>query len=229
VTGTIVNAFSIVIAGSIGLLFRKGISDTVIRTMQDGLGLLVLVIGLQYGFKGESLPVIGLSIALGAVIGEWRAWEGRLEKLGEWMQKKIAHGDSQFSKGFISATLVFCVGAMAVLGALEDGLTDHYDILLLKSMLDGISALIFAASMGAGVLFSAIPVLLYQGAITLCAGFLQPFFTDALLNNMTALGGVLIAGIGTNIIGITRIRVANLLPGLLILPFIMILFQHLPL
>lgn len=228
-TGTFVNAVSIVIAGSIGLLFRKGISDAVTRTMQDGLGLLVLVIGVQYGFKGESLPVIGLSLALGAVIGEWRAWEARLENLGGWMQKKIAYGDSEFSQGFISASLVFCVGAMAVLGALEDGLTGNYEILLLKSMLDGISALIFAASMGVGVLFSAIPVLLYQGTITLCAGFLQPFFTDALLNNITALGGILIVGIGTNMIGITKIRVANLLPGLLILPFIMILFQHLPL
>lgn len=227
-TGTIINAAAIVLAGLLGLLFRKGIPESMSRTMQDGLGLLIIVIGLQYGLKAESLAVVGISLALGAVIGEWRNWEARLEQAGMWLQKKVGGGESQFVKGFVSATLVFCVGAMAVVGALEDGLTHNYEILLVKSMLDGIFSMIFAASMGVGVLFSAIPVLLYQGAISLGAGFLEPLLTDPILNNVSALGGVLIAGIGTNILGITRIRVANLLPGVFIIPFIMALAGFLP-
>ena len=147
--------------------------------------------------------------------------------LGEKLQRRFGNGDSSFVKGFVSATLLFCIGAMAVVGALEDGLTGNYQILLVKSMLDGIFSMLFAASMGVGVLFSAIPVLLYQGAISLGAGFLKPVLTGVMLDNITALGGILIAGLGLNILGVTRIRVANLLPGILLVPLIMLLFQTL--
>jgi uncharacterized protein len=137
--------------------------------------------------------------------------------------------NEQFVKGFVTATMVFCVGAMAILGSLEDGLTHNPQILIVKSMLDGLFSIIFAASMGVGVLFSAIPVFLYQGAITLGATFIKPFMTDPMLYNITALGGILIAGIGLNALGITRIRVANLLPGLFFIPLLMFLASYLPL
>lgn len=227
--GTIINALAVLICGLLGLALGKGIPERMSRTMQDGLGILIMVIGLQYGFKADNLAVVGISLALGAVIGEWRQWEAKLEKLGIWLETKVGGGESQFVKGFVSATLVFCVGAMAVVGSLQDGLTHNHEILLVKSMLDGILSIIFAASMGVGVVFSAIPILLYQGSISLCAGFIKPLMTDPMLNNITALGGILIAGIGMNTIGITRIRVANLLPGLLLIPFIMALFAYLPL
>ena len=226
-TGTIINATAIIVAGLIGLTLRKGIPDNISRTMQDGLGLLIIIIGVQYGLKADNLAVIGLSLALGAAIGEWRRWEDRLENLGQRLQKRFGNGNSSFVKGFVSATLLFCVGAMAVVGALEDGLIGNYQILLVKSMLDAIFSMLFAASMGVGVLFSAIPVLLYQGAISLGAGFLKPILTGAMLDNITSLGGVLIAGLGLNILGVTRIRVANLLPGILLLPLIMYIFQTL--
>ena len=220
-TGTIINAAAIVFAGLLGLILHREIPDHLARTMQDGLGILILVIGLQYGFKADSLAIVGLSLALGAVIGEWRQWEAKLERLGEKLQRMTGGSNEQFVKGFVTATMVFCVGAMAILGSLEDGLTHNPQILIVKSMLDGIFSIIFAASMGTGVLFSAIPVFLYQGAITLGASFLQPFMTDPLLNNVTALGGILIAGIGLNTLGITRIRLANLLPGLFFVPLLM--------
>lgn len=220
-TGTIINAAAIIIAGLIGLFLRKGIPENMSRSMQDGLGILILVIGLQYGFKADSLAVVGISLALGAVIGEWRQWEAKLEKLGQKLESMTGGGDDQFVKGFVSATMVFCVGAMAVVGSLEDGLTHNYQILLVKSMLDGIFSIIFAASMGVGVLFSALPVFIYQGSISLGAGFIKPLITDPMLSNITALGGILIAGIGLNTLGITRIRVANLLPGLFMIPLIM--------
>lgn len=224
-TGTIINAAAIVGAGLIGLALRKGIPADISRTMQDGMGLLIIIIGIQYGLQAENLAVIGLSLAFGAAIGEWRRWEARLDALGRKLQNRFGNGDSYFVKGFVSATLLFCVGAMAVVGSLEDGLTGNYQILLVKSMLDGIFSLLFAASMGVGVLFSAVPVLLYQGAISLGAGVIKPLLTDVMLTNITALGGVLIAGLGLNILGVTRIKVANLLPGILLVPLFMFLFQ----
>ena len=228
-TGTIINAAAIVIAGALGLFLRKGIPANMTKSMQDGLGILILVIGLQYGFKADNLAVVGISLALGAVLGEWGQWEAKLEKLGVTLERRIGGGDDQFVKGFVTATMVFCVGAMAIVGSLEDGLTNNSRILIVKSMLDGIFSILFAASMGIGVLFSAIPVFLYQGAISLGASFLKPLITDPMLNNITALGGVLIAGIGLNTLGLTRIRVANLLPGLLFIPLIMALVKYLPL
>lgn len=225
-TGTIINAAAIAAAGLAGLLLRRGIAENVSRSIQDGLGLLVFVIGIKYSFKADNLAVIGLSLALGALIGEWRQWEHKLEVLGTRLQSLFPAGESDFVKGFVSASLLFCVGAMGVVGALEDGLTGNYQILLVKSVLDGIFSIIFAASMGVGVLFSSLPVLLYQGAISLGAGFLKPLLTDPMLNNITALGGILITGLGLNLLGVTRIRVANLLPGLILVPFIMLLFQH---
>lgn len=228
-TGTIINAAAIVIAGSLGLFLRKGIPENMSRSMQDGLGILIIIIGLQYGFKADNLAVVGLSLALGTVIGEWGQWEAKLEKLGVKLESIAGGGDDQFVKGFVTATMVFCIGAMAIVGALEDGLTGNSQILIVKSMLDAVFSIIFAASMGVGVLFSAIPVFLYQGAICVGAGFLKPLITDPMLNNIIALGGVLITGIGLNALGLTRIRVANLLPGLLFIPAVMALFKYLPL
>ena len=227
-TGTIINAAAIAGAGLVGLLLSRGIAGNVSKTILDGLGLLVFIIGVKYAFQADNFAVIGLSLAAGAVIGEWRQWEYKLEVLGSKLQTLFSSGESDFAKGFVSASLLFCVGAMGVVGALEDGLTGNYQILLIKSMLDGIFAIIFAASMGVGVLFSSISVLLYQGAISLGAGALKPLLTDPILNNITALGGVLIAGLGLNLLGLTHIRVANILPGLILIPFIMLLFQHIP-
>lgn len=227
-TGTIINAIAIIAAGSFGLLLKRGIPENLSQTLQEGMGLLILIIGVQYGLKAESLAVIGISLALGAAVGEWRQWEAKLERLGVRLEKVFGDGESPFVKGFVSATLVFCVGAMAILGPLQDGLTHQYDILLVKSMLDGIFSMIFAASMGIGVLFSALPVFLYQGAISLGASVIKPLLTDPMISNITGLGGVLIAGIGVNAMGLTRIRIANLLPGLIFIPVIMALMQYLP-
>lgn len=227
-TGTLINAAAILIAGIIGLFLRRGIPDNMSRTIQNALGLLIIVIGIQYGFKAENLAVVGISLALGAVIGEWRQWEARLEKLGVKLEKALGREESTFVKGFVSATLLFCVGAMAVVGALEDGLTGNHQILLVKSMLDGIFAMLFSASMGIGVIFSAFPVLIYQGAISLGAEVIKPLLTDPMLNNITALGGILIAGLGFNILGITHIKVANILPGVIVVPILMALLNLLP-
>lgn len=220
-TGTIINALSIVIAGFVGLFLSKGLPEKMSSSIQDGLGILIIVIGMQYAFKADNIALIGLSLACGAVLGEWGDWEAKLEKVGEKLQGMLGMGEGRFVKGFVTSTLIFCVGAMAIVGALEDGLNNNYDILLVKSMLDGIFSLIFSASMGIGVIFSAVPVFLYQGAISLGASLIKPFLNEVMLSNITALGGILIAAIGTNMLGVTKIRVANLLAGLLFVPLFM--------
>lgn len=210
-------------------MLHKGIPDEISRGMQDGLGLLILIIGISYGLKADSFAVVGLSLAAGAVIGEWRQWEQKLDMMGKGIEKRLGGEENHFARGFVSASLLFCVGAMGVIGALEDGLTGNYQILLIKSILDGILSIIFSASMGIGVLFSAIPVLIYQGTISLASGVIKPLLSDPVLNNITALGGVLIAGLGLNILRLTHIRVANFLPGIILIPFVMWLFNYLPL
>ena len=228
-TGTFINAGVIIVAGAVGLLLRKGIPEEMNCSLQNALGLLILVIGIYYGIKADSFAVVGLSLAIGVVIGEWRQWEHKLEKLGARLEKMLGGEKNQFTKGFVSASLVFCIGAMGVIGALENGLTGDYHILLIKSILDGILAIIFSASMGVGVLFSSIPVLFYQGAISLAAGLLKPFVNDVMLNNITAMGGILIAGLGLNILGVAKIRVANFLPGIFLVPFVMWLLHFIAL
>jgi len=220
-TGTIINAAAIIGGGLVGLLLRKGIPERINVTIQHAMGLLVLIIGIQYTFNVQNLAVIGVSLVLGAIWGEWQDWEEKLQLLGNKLQNKFSSNDNHFVKGFVSASLLFCVGAMAVVGALEDGLTGNYEILLVKSLLDGVFSIIFTASMGIGVIFSALPVLFYQGGISLASGIIKPFLTDPMLNNITALGGLLIAGLGLNILQITHIRVANLLPGIIMVPLVM--------
>jgi uncharacterized membrane protein YqgA involved in biofilm formation len=193
----------------------------------DGLGILVLALGIQYTFEAENVALVGLCLALGGGLGEWWQWEAKLEQGGRWLQRRLPNLGAGFAQAFVSTSLVFCVGAMSILGSLEDGLTGDPQILLIKSMLDGVFSLIFAASMGIGVLFSAFPVLLYQGLITWGAEYLQPFFTEALLNNVVALGGILIAAIGLNLLKLTNIRVANLLPGIFLLPAVMLVIEAL--
>ncbi|HBQ86874.1 MAG TPA: DUF554 domain-containing protein [Syntrophomonas sp.] len=227
-TGTLINTGAILVGGLIGLFLRRGIPENYSRTVQDALGLLIIVIGIQYGFKADNVALVGLSLAIGAVIGEWRQWEARLENVGVRLQKALGREESSFVKGFVSATLLFIVGAMGVVGALEDGLTGNHQILIIKAMLDGIFSMLFSASMGIGVLFSAFPILIYQGSISLGAEIIKPLLTDPMLNNITALGGIIIAGLGFNMLGLTRIKVGNILPGIIVVPLLMALIKFLP-
>lgn len=216
--GTLINALAIVLGGLLGLLFRKGIPENFNRTIQDGLGMVVVAIGLQYALKADHWAVLGSSLALGAVIGEWQQWEQRLQIWGDKVQQVFRAEGNRFVEGFIAASLLFCVGAMGIVGALEDGLTGNYDVLSVKALLDGIFALVFSANYGAGVVFSFLPVLIYQGAISIGAVWLQPVLTPLMMNTITSLGGLIITALGLNIIGVTRIRIANLLPALLLAP-----------
>ena len=216
--GVWVNFAAVVIGGLIGCLLRGGIKDKYRKTINNGLGLCIICIGMNGALDTENMLVVIISIAIGAVLGEWLRIEDGLDHLGEWAQRHLAKGDSGFAAGFANATLLFCVGAMAVVGALEAGLQSKADTLLAKSALDGVSSIIFASSLGPGVIFSAIPLTLYQGGIAALSGVLAPFLTDPLINEMSAVGSVLIIAIGLNMMDLPkeRIRVGNLLPAIFI-------------
>ncbi|MCX7841459.1 MAG: DUF554 domain-containing protein [Clostridia bacterium] len=227
--GTIVNAVSIVAGGMAGTFVKNGLSQRFKQTVIQAIGLSVLIIGvsgtlsgLGKQIKGESTDrtmLMILSLVIGGVAGELINIEEKLERMGNWFQRKLVKGESTFAQGFITASLIYCVGAMAIVGSLEDGLTGSTSTLFAKSVLDGVSAVIFAATMGIGVAFSALPILIYQGGITLLAGLIKPWLTDSVINQMSLVGSALIMAIGINILEIKRIKVGNMLPAIFI-PFI---------
>lgn len=214
--GTIVNVITIILGSLIGVLLKKGIKEAYKDTIMNGIGLAVVVIGITGGIKSENIVLVIASIVLGSLIGETIGIEHKLDQLGNHMEKRFGKGDANFSKGFVTASLVYCIGAMAIVGALESGLSGHHETLFAKSMLDGISAVIFASTLGIGVAFSAIPVLIYQGGITLLANLVKDIMTPEVILEMSAVGGILILAIGINILGIKKIKVANMLPAIFI-------------
>ena len=213
--GTVVNAAAILIGGAIGLLLRNGLPDRISDAVMSGVALTVLYVGVSGSLEGEKTLVAILSIVVGGAIGTWVNIDKGLNKLGTFAQKKLSGNQegSTFAEGFINASLVFCVGAMAVVGSLQSGLTGNHEVLFAKALLDGISSAVYAAALGSGVLLSALPVFLYQGAITLLAGLLSPVLSEDVVAEMTCVGSLLIIGIGLNMLKVTKLKLANYLPA----------------
>lgn len=214
--GTIVNTVAIIIGSLLGVSLRRGIPDATKETVIAAIGLAVLLIGLKSALRSDALLLVIISLAVGAVIGEVLQIEDRLQRLGYWVGQKMGRTGEGVAQGFVTASLVYCVGAMAIVGALESGLAGNHQTLFAKSLLDGVTAIIFASTLGIGVIFSSLSVLLYQGSITLAASYLKPFLTPAVVSQMTAVGGLLILAIGLNILDIRKLRIGNMLPGLFI-------------
>ncbi|MFE7152462.1 DUF554 domain-containing protein, partial [Heyndrickxia sporothermodurans] len=222
--GTIVNGICIVIGSLLGKLLHK-IPERVKGTVMYAIGLAVIVLGLQMGLKSEHFLIVILSLVFGAVIGEMTMIEEKLNKLGNWLEKRVGSNEQgNISEGFVTATLIFVIGAMAIIGALDSGIRGDHNVLYTKAIIDGFTALILTTTLGIGVIFSAIPVFLYQGLIAIFATQIDRVIPDALMNSfiveMTSTGGIMIVAIGLNIAGITKIRVANLLPGILVVAII---------
>lgn len=215
--GTIVNALAIIAGSLAGLFFHKGIAENYKQIVLQGVGLSVVLIGWKSALAADNLLVVILSIVVGAILGEWLAIESKLEWLGQFLENKVtsrSSDTSSFARGFVTASLVFCVGSMAIVGSLESGLTGNHQTLFAKAVLDGVISVIFASAMGLGVLFSSVAVLLYQGLITLAAVFLKQYLVATTIQQMTAVGGLLIVAIGINMLGILKIRVGNMLPAI---------------
>ncbi len=218
--GTIINTLAILLGSLAGILLRKGLPQRLRETVMQGLGLCVLIIGVLSAIKTQDMMAVIISIVVGGLIGALLNIEKRLDQLGLRMQKLLAGkhdaGDNLFAKGFVTASLIYCVGAMAIVGSLESGLKGDHSTLIAKSALDGISAIVFASTMGPGVALSALAVLVYQGSISLLAGWASPLFTPVLIAEMSAVGGLLIIGIGLNLLYDKRIAVGNLLPAIFV-------------
>ncbi|MDR7522379.1 MAG: DUF554 domain-containing protein [Armatimonadota bacterium] len=216
--GTIVNTVAVLAGGSAGLLLRRRIPDRIRETVMMGIGLATLLIGMQMALQTQNVLGVIVSLVAGGVIGEALHIEDGIEILSRWAERRVgAAGETQTgAAAFVTSSLLFCVGPMAVLGAIQDGLGQPPVLLYTKSMLDGISAVAIGAALGAGVLLSAVTVFVYQGAMTLAAGALQGGLSPAMTRELTATGGVLIVGLGLGILQIRRIRVGNLVPALVV-------------
>ena len=215
--GTIVNALAIVAGSLLGLLFSKGIADNYKDIILSGVGLSVMLIGVKSALVSNDLMVVIFSVILGALLGEWLNIEKKLEMFVKFLESKVSaksNDSKSFARGFVTASLVFCVGSMAIVGSLESGLTGNHQTLFAKSVLDGVTSIIFASTMGLGVMFSGLAVFLYQGLITLTAVFMKNFLVPETIEQMTSVGGLLIMAIGFNMLKITTIRVGNLIPGI---------------
>ncbi len=225
--GTIVNAAAILVGGTLGLLLKKGIPERVSGGIMQGLGLVVIYIAVSGMLKGSNALIATISIVVGGAIGMIFDFDGHFSRFAARLEQKLApkdDGSSKIAEGFITATLLYCVGAMAVVGSLNSGLTGNHEVLFTKSILDGVSAVIFASTLGAGVLLSAIPLFLYQGAITLLAQFLAPVLSDAAVAEMTCVGSLLILAIGLNLLKMTKIKVMDFILAIFI-PIGLVLFM----
>ncbi|WP_096186078.1 DUF554 domain-containing protein [Evansella halocellulosilytica] len=227
--GTIVNGLAIIIGAWLGTKL-KYFSDGMKETVTKAIGLAVVVLGITMAMEGNEIIIVILSLAIGSIVGERLNIEGKLNEVGNWLERKMRKSNSSnIAEGFVAATLLFVVGAMAIIGALDSGLRQDHSVLLTKSVLDGFFSIVFAATLGIGVLFSAFPVLLYQGSIALSATFIATRipeeWLDLLISEITSAGGIMIIGIGLNLIGISKIRIANLLPAIIFVILFVIIYS----
>ena len=225
--GTIANCCAIICGGIVGLFIKDKMTDKISQTIMNGLALCVLYIGISGTLEGENTLMTIVCMAIGALIGELIDIDKLIIKTGDNIESKFKKEDDNdkisISQGFVSATLLFCVGAMAIVGSLQSGLSNNHEVLFAKSILDGIVSIIFATYLGIGVMFSSISVFLYQGAITLGASFLSGILNDSVINLMSTTGSLLIIGLGLNMLKVTNIKIANLLPSVFLPIFFTIL------
>lgn len=219
-TGSFVNAAAIVAGSLIGCMLHSRFPERIRTIVFQGLGLCVLLIGFKMAFKAQDILVVLFSILLGGIVGELIRLDTLFDRLGNRLKTAIGSSNPKFTEGLITASLIFCIGAMAIIGSIEEGIRNNPTILYTKSILDGFASVALASSFGTGVLFSAIPVLLYQGSITIGSSYLQDFLSPELIDQLSATGGLLIAGIGIILLEIKEIRLANLLPSLALVPLL---------
>ncbi|MFP4481812.1 MAG: DUF554 domain-containing protein [Thermovirgaceae bacterium] len=215
VFGTLVNAFAIIAGSLFGIVIHRKMPRRLTKITFQALGLFSLFLGTQMAFRSGNILILIFSIVLGAVVGELLNIDGGIRKVSGHIKAHLKTSGDRFTEGFVTAVLLYCVGSIAVLGALEEGLGGFPNLLLTKSLMDGASSIALAASFGPGVLFSAVPLFIYQGSLTLLASQLGTVLTETVINEITAAGGLMILGIGLNILEIQQVKVINMLPGLL--------------
>jgi uncharacterized membrane protein YqgA involved in biofilm formation len=216
---------SIIVGSLIGLLFKGNIPEKYSKTIMHAIGLAVVLIGIKAAIQTDAILVVIISLAVGSFLGELIRIEDRLEQFGNWIGRRLSGDSAGISKGFVTASLLYCVGAMAIVGSMESGLTGNHQTLFAKSILDGIGSVIFASTLGIGVLFSAISVFVYQGLITMTASWIKPLLLPEVVSQMSAVGGLLIFAIGISLLEIKKIKIGNMLPAIFI-PLIYQVLKH---
>lgn len=224
-TGTIINVVAILLGSALGILFGGKLSRQLKSTVVSGMGLFLLGMGLQMFLKTENSLVVLGALVFGTLLGEWWRIEEGLKRFGEFLESKFSReaddGSNRFIRGFMTASLLFAIGPIGILGSIQDGLSGDYNLLVVKSVIDGFVSIAFASTLGIGVAFSSLIIFVYQGAISLMAIQLDAIVTTSMMNELTATGGVLLLGIGlSNLLEIKKIRIGNMLPALLIAPLI---------
>ncbi|MCD6205894.1 MAG: DUF554 domain-containing protein [Candidatus Marinimicrobia bacterium] len=222
--GTIVNVATVLAGSALGLLFHRRLPEKITGIVFQGIGLFTLFLGFSMASKTSNFLIMIFSIVIGSIIGELLSLDSALDKFSDRLKNRIGSKNDKFSEGLIAAFLLFCMGSMTILGAFEEGLGNSPNLLYAKSLLDGFSSIALSAGLGIGVMFSAIPLLIYQGGLTLFAGWLGEFFSDIVINEMSAVGGLMLIGLGISILEIKSIKVINMTPGLLVAIILAIIF-----
>ena len=221
--GVIINVIAIVIGTMIGLFLKRGMSEKMSSHIMQGLALITFIIGLKGALVDQDMILLIVSISLGGYLGEMMQLEENIRKFAEWVQDKLSKegAQNQLAEGFVSAVLIFCVGAMAVMGSLEAGLRDNHQILITKAIIDGIASIILTTTKGAGVMLSALAILLYEGGMMVLAQFVAPYLSESIVYAMSAVGSLLLVALGLNLLELTKIKVMNFLPAMF-LPIVLI-------
>lgn len=214
--GTLINVVAVIIGSLIGLMINQRLPKRIITIIFQVMGLFTLVLGISMALKTEHFIIIIGSLVSGAILGEWMGLEKRLTAWSDRLKNRFKLGNEKFTDGMITAFLLYCMGAMTILGAIEEGVDGSYDILLMKSLMDGVSSIALASGLGIGVMFSVIPLLVYQGGLTLFSAYISEQFTDVIINDLSATGGILLIGLGINILEIKHLRILNMIPALVI-------------
>ncbi|QHI72662.1 DUF554 domain-containing protein [Aminipila terrae] len=222
--GPIVNAAAIIVCGLAGTYVIKGVPERFENLVMKAIALSLIYIGISGALENKRVMILILSLVIGAIVGEAINIDLQMNRFGKWAEKKLGFSEGNFAKGFVNASILFCTGSMAIVGSLESGLQGDCETLFAKAILDGVIAVVFASQMGAGVIFSAIPVLIYEGGIALGATFMKGMLTEDIITEMSAVGSLLIAGIGFNFMEVREIKVANLIPAIF-LPWLFIALE----
>lgn len=221
--GTLVNCGAVIVGSCVGMLIHSRLPEKMISIVFQGIGLFTLVIGISMSLSAENMILVLLSIAAGAVVGQVIDIDKQLRRFLEYVRRKTEKKNAEtsatqtkFTEGFVTASMLYCIGSMSILGAIEDGMGEAPQLLFTKSVMDGISSVALASTFGMAILLSSIPLLVYQGAITIFAGFIMQYMTDPMIADLTATGGILLIGLGINILNIKSIQVTNMLPAIII-------------
>lgn len=222
--GTLTNAAAVIVGGAVGMMLNKSMPQRIKTIYFQAIGLFTIAMGIGMVYNMQHILIVVSSVAVGSLLGEWWNLESGVERLSNYLKRKLKIGNERFSEGLITSFLLFCIGSMTILGALQEGTGGSSDLLFTKSLMDGFSALLLASAFGFGVIVSSIPLLIFQSGITLLAMYASSIFSPEIIQGLTSVGGILLIGLGINILEIKKLRIMNMLPALIIVALLLWLF-----